>query len=1308
MARNRLLCAGMLCAAALVCGASAGAAEPGPWDRVLANDFQVAAPEGAGLADLEAAYYAARARADVPAAYATAVRLLRARATRAEALTDLRRVRELAPACARTDDLRALLAELQERSDLHPALGAAVEDLRLDLALAARDAQALAKLDAAGAWVRTWARVVGPFAGPKPFQIDRAEVFEQDPDRDAYTDGFGREVRVRTDLRATRAGRVDLGAHLPHRHEASAYLVALLHAETEQDVLLGLHLSGAARVWLGGAPVHRTVPYPTYRRPRALVSVRLRAGVNALLVKVHSQARVGVEVLGPEGGPTPSVRAVGWQERGGARIRPRRMYGILSGREAREPGAPPEDAPLDEGTPVHARLRALEALEHAGRVQAVRRGWQALADAHPRSALVLVEAAMARLRESDHEIDAPERLHKEAAALLRRAIAVRAEDPRAHLLLGMYLDGRDEREQALKHLRAAAQAAPDWPRARLRLAEALADRGWLGLAEQELKAAQGNHDRARTALADVLAREGRLAEAARLRTAAWEAGELDPRRYEALVRDRADWQAHAQLAAEYTRLRPRDPAARRDALRWRVQAARDRGELETAARLLETLAHERPTDARPCVERAELALRAEDRDAALAWFDRALARRRGAGRTDFDLEQRVRALRENTWPQFAYDLGLKEVVPDDYTAERFPTAHHAVLLRVVVRRLGPGGGAESLVHHAVKVFDKQGIARLGELQLPDRADDILYCRTILPDGRVFTPTNLRRLDFTNASMVRVVPGAVLEYAFRETRSGGRSTTFADEVRFQEFHAPVARARYVLLVPRELLGDVEVEAWPRDFAPTHTDAAQPSLYAVGRPAAFIWDASEVAPLRPEPNSPPEVEVLRNLQVRVRAPDWGPGAHLFRAPAPLRVDEAVKGLARTATEGLAADRDKALALHAAVRERLRPVGGARTARDALALESGGPEVAQRLFLALCREAGVRAHPALINRTLPRPAWRARERSEVVDAFGAPAVCVRPAQGPALWMRFHEPARLFRPGDLGEGAAGAPALVEEDGLRVFRRVRGAQTEDQPAQADVTVHVNPDGSARVTGEVTFYGVLAGRLRRATLDPQQGPRSMERIALSVFPRLVIETSDYPAPDPDAPADPAVDSEPFVYRFAGTVARFARSEGGRLVFSPFSGSLHAVEGLLAEPERETPFVVRHDVEVHEAIRYRIPEGWAVAEAPRSVHWRGAFGFYLMNFRVQGRELRAARTLFIPARSIPAWMYPTLARFLEACGRTDDETVALAPREALGLRPGAAREVAEIRSARLVDQRAWRPRWWPEGPDDAPGDEPREP
>lgn len=916
---------------------------------------------------------------------------------------------------------------------------------------------------------------------------------------------------------------------------------------------------------------------------------------------------------------------------------------------------------------------------------AARRGWERLAEAFPDARLILEEAGLFRFREARFGIDAADRLHREGLGLFRRVLAKTPDAPRPLYMLGTYERDHKEVDAAWNHLRAATEAADGFALALVALGRLEADRGLEGLAEAHLRAAAAVSDQGLVSCGRFLEKAGRYAEARAFLDRAWDCGELQWSERVAELSKAGRWHAVRELAQTYRRFYPgavETPAA------WERDAACGAGDLEAAYALRLAERKRRPAAAEISLALGELALRLGRRDAAVTHFADALAVQVRNGRSDLDLRRRLRSLQGRAWLHPQHDLSRDAVDGAAYTAARFPSANQAQLLRVEVHRVYPDRSVESLVHHAIKLFDKRGIDALGELALPHDPDDLLLCRTVLPDGQVFSPTNIKKLDFSKAaSMYRMVPGAVLEYAFRRDRRGGETASFTDSFEFTRFNVPLAWGRYVLILPRRFLPDLSVKAWPRHLAPRQE--------AHGTDVALVWDLREQPPRLWEKFMARREELLPNLRVRLDGPDFDGQVRQYRVPPPLQTGPVVVAAAREAVAGCADAEARIRALHAFLRRTLRPASGARTPRDALALGTASDSVAQDLYRALAEAAGLVVWPGEVNARWDRCLATAAERRSLIGQFSTPVLTFEPAPGARDWLRLRMPVRQYRPADLGAGLHGAPVLVRgPDGWTRLERVRGAALEQPNRRVELSVALQADGAAAIRGDLHFYGSAAASLRQLAERPQQGPRQLDRIATGYFPKLVLAQREYPRPEVEYAGRPDAEAEPFRFRFAGTVEQFCRPEEGAFSFCPWPQPFGVVERLLGPRVREWPFRLTGDVERRQAVVYTAPPGHAFTQVPQSAWWEGEFGLYGVHFVVRGRTLRASRFLLLPAGELSPEQYPALAAFLEACQQSERWTVRFAPLADLGW-PGAVSEVVESRPVALVDRRALRHRWWPE-------------
>jgi hypothetical protein len=163
--------------------------------------------------------------------------------------------------------------------------------------------------------------VLGPFDAPFEEALDKKFPPEDAIDLSAaYTGKEGAELRWRQVRRQIAPGDdvtseffVDFDDVYGRRvYEAVSYALTYLDAPEETDAVLAIGSDDGVIVWLNGEPVHRFSGGRAYSSKQDRVPVRLKKGINMLLLKISQGGGdwgYGVHVESPEGKALPQVRA---------------------------------------------------------------------------------------------------------------------------------------------------------------------------------------------------------------------------------------------------------------------------------------------------------------------------------------------------------------------------------------------------------------------------------------------------------------------------------------------------------------------------------------------------------------------------------------------------------------------------------------------------------------------------------------------------------------------------------------------------------------------------------------------------------------------------------------------------------------------------------------------------------------------------------------------------------------------------------------------------------------------------------------
>lgn len=159
--------------------------------------------------------------------------------------------------------------------------------------------------------------VIGPFDNRGDATVDTPQAIEQEKIdlEKAYSGNGGREVRWQKSERSAQAKLtdehvIDLVKLCGSDRNVSAYALTWVVSPKEQDAVLGIGSDDGMVVWLNGARVHTNLANRGYRPMQDRVPIHLKAGRNALLVRVtqtHSGWYTGAQLLGRDEKPLTDV-----------------------------------------------------------------------------------------------------------------------------------------------------------------------------------------------------------------------------------------------------------------------------------------------------------------------------------------------------------------------------------------------------------------------------------------------------------------------------------------------------------------------------------------------------------------------------------------------------------------------------------------------------------------------------------------------------------------------------------------------------------------------------------------------------------------------------------------------------------------------------------------------------------------------------------------------------------------------------------------------------------------------------------------
>lgn len=1050
--------------------------------------------------------------------------------------------------------------------------------------------------------------------------------------------GKGREARWRKVPARTTSGLVELSTLLRPNSGVVAYALTFLQADQETKVNLGVGTGGAYRLFVNGVKASASDAYHLPQVDQARVQVKLRKGVNRILVK-----------LCHENGPL------------GFYLRQERAEGApVSARVVLPEQVPPlEKGPAPQGTPVPT-----------------------LTDAY--AALVKAKPADAALRSDYATVLGYSRAYDEreltAAREAEKASAAKPDDVELHLRAAA-LDSYDFNERR-RHLAAAVKLEPKNPLARLAMAQhelqqehpelalplfqALIDdhpklaAAWLGkarcletLGQRPLALAVVEEAFLRMPHLPAVAREAaaqsrrvdRLDEAeGRMRTAlALRFDDTGLRNaFGALLADMGKIDDATAQLERALQLDPYDNAVRvRLAELYAANGNLPKAEAAFAA--ARTFAPEEPE----VYEREGRALlHAGRRDDALASFQESLKLRP----QNPALKEALRALQgQETATALAETLTLAPLAKE---LPKTSTEDAIYLADVTAVRVQTSGLSSRFHQIAVKVLNDRGVEAFRQWPItysPDRQEvRVLKARLTKSDGSIvdsygdndhhinepwtgmYYDARARVLSFPALSI-----GDTLELQWRveDTAAENLLSDYFGDVDSVQALYPKLRYRYVVEMPKE-----RPLYWNKASLPSWVKASQEPHD--GR-IAWRFEASNVPKLVPEPNMPGMSEVAATLHVstyqtwdQVGKYWWGlvkdqltPNDELYKT-----VDTVLKGVDRKDTAkvvqaiyGFVVTNTRYVALEFGIHG-YKPYRVDRV----LARRFGDCKDKASLIVAMLKVAGVDARLVLL-RMRSLGALTAEPAS--LAAFNHAIAYV-----PAMDLFLDGTAEFHGTKDLPSADRVADVLlVEPAGGSRFLVTPEAKPEDNLSVLDLTVTLEGDGSAEIKGETVVTGQGAPEYRRSYQSAGTRKATFEQQWAQSFPGLSVLSLG-------ASATTKLE-EPMKLQFSMHAPRYAEVLLNGLRFFPLGAGRAFTQVLAPLGERKTD-VVFPGVWVNRfSVRYEPPAGYVAQTVPEDFEEVTPFGRASLEVRVEGgRPLVTGEMVMAKAR-ISADEYPKFRAWL---------------------------------------------------------------
>jgi len=1062
----------------------------------------------------------------------------------------------------------------------------------------------------------------------------------------------GREVSWRKLAVTPAEGYVDLATAVRPNREAVAYALTWLEAPEETRVALGLGTSGGFRLWVNGQLAASENRYNLPRPDQTRVSVRLRKGLNRVLLKVCQETGpLGFYLRQEPQGGRGVVRAVlpatpPALEKGVAPA-PQPLPTVTS--TLRELVAKkPDDAQLrGEYATVLAFFRAYDEREHTDTVEAERAARAAPED-------VGLQLLAASTQRDDLNL---------RRYFLEAALKAAPDSASARVALAEHELDRGHPERVLPLLTPVVEKSPGSASAWLTLArahETLGESAKANLMVEEAFRRMGNLPRVARAAANVSRKLERQQEVMdRLRKAlALRYDDSSSRRV--LAAQLADAGRFDEAVQEYTRQLTLNPFDNDSRVRLAELKAFN-GQLEAALGLFAEAKALSP-DEPQLYEREGRALIAAGRsEEALATFERSLALRP----QNPVLREAVRTLKGEVGSGTRH---LVDLTPYLKAAEAYPSEDAVYVVENTVVRVQKNGLQSRTHQMVIKMMNQRGVDTFRTWPLswsPDRQElRVVRARVIKPDGSVvesYTETE-RHMNEPWTGMYydarakllnfpQLAPGDVLELVHQidDVAQENLLSDYYGDVEHVMNVYPKVHYQFLVDMPKERPLYSNTQQHPNL---THTREEQQD----GR-VLYRWTAKNVDKVITEPGMPGWTDSATPLHVstyktydQVARYWWG----LVRDQ--LTPNEEIRQTVEQILQGVDRKNDMAVveAVYNWVVSNTRYVAlefgihGYKPYRvdRVLARRFGDCKDKASLIHVMLKVAGVDSRMVLLRmRTLGSLA----EEPASLAAFNHAIVYI-----PKYQLYLDGTAEFHGPRELPSADRRANhVVVEPDGKSVFATTPEATAEENATRLTMDVTLKPDGSAVVKGASTVIGQQAPEYRRAYRALDTRAKTFERAWAPSFPGLTVNEVTI--------NDTTRLSEGVTMDFNMSIPRYAETlTGGALRFLPFGIGRTYQQAYAALPDRRFDLQMQGPWMNQFTLRYTLPAGYTVAEMPAPMEEQMPWGKVKLTYRMEGGKLIADGELILPVARIKAADYHTFRDFLGRVDRAFGRKVMLKP------------------------------------------------
>lgn len=607
------------------------------------------------------------------------------------------------------------------------------------------------------------------------------------------------------------------------------------------------------------------------------------------------------------------------------------------------------------------------------------------------------------------------------------------------------------------------------------------------------------------------------------------------------------------------------------------------------------------------------------------------------------------------------EVDARELIAKAPSAEEYPDASAAILLNEVKRVINVDGTSSTTYHRIIKLFNKRGIEKFGEIFITYNAGGeritIKKARTFKLDGSMVEATSIKDIFplegyrlYSNISqkvisMPALEEGVTIEYQYTldDYSRGFIGKNFQDTIYLQDFE-PIQLYRYILTIPKDV--EIKIVNFKTDLEPKIKRAEDKVIYT--------WEASNIPQIIYENDMPPFHNIAPRISVSSFS-SWEEIATWYYdiSREQSKADADIKAKVAEIIQNETTPEGKAKAIYHYVTNEIRYLGlefgisghMPHEAAEVYKYKYGDCKDKATLLISMLKEAGIEAYYVLL---------RTRYSGEIdldLPSFQFDHAITAVAFNGEL-MFLDGTAENYSFGDLPAMDQGAWAMVLINGEGKFMKIPIQPAEKNQRVRKIKLNLQGDGS--VSGEATVLqsGIFAAYYRSLFKDLGETKKKelIQNSLGSSCPGSILEEFSF--------SDLADLNIPVEQKYKFRVPNYAKKIGEKLNFKPSIIERVESTSMVATEERRFPMYFYNQYCTQNVIEINIPEGFKVERIPHDVNLVFPFGSYRVRYSREDSIIKYERYYQFNTFEISPEEYPSFKEFIEQIALEDAKEIVL--------------------------------------------------